>query len=127
MESSQNLLSLQDIELIELTQLSSSDKHYLRLLGHCLASFKDMASGLLLGPLPTEEYRLAWFLKQGSFKRDDPFLVTLLEQFVSAANQLDLIAQHYQISPLELSLSHLIKFTEKSNEKDFQDQSHFCQ
>ncbi len=107
------LLSLEDIELIELTKLSSLDKHYLRLLGHCLACFKEMASGLRRGPLPTDEHRLAWFLKQADFKKDDPFLVVLLEQFVSAANQLNLIAEHYQITPLELSLANLIQFTEK--------------
>ena len=120
-EGSDRLLTLEDIQLIELTRLSSTDKHYLRLLGHCLACFKAMVNGTRRGPLPTDEHRLKWFLKQGVFKKDDPFLVILLEQFVAAANKLDLIAAQYQISPLELSLTDLIRFTENELEQEFQD------
>ena len=112
-----DFLSIDDIELIESTGLSISDKHFLRVMGHCLASFKSMSNGSKRGPFPTDQSRIDWLLKQGDFQKDDPFLLVLLEQLVSAANQLELIADHFQISPLELTIKSLIEFIKKDSKK----------
>ncbi len=104
------LLNFADIERIEETGFSSLDKHYIRLLAHCLACFKTMTDGSTKGQLPTSDVCLKWLLEQDGCQADESFASSLLEQFLSAANQLERLADHFEISPLELTLDHLINF-----------------
>ena len=46
-----------ELAKIEATSLSNIERHHLRLLAHCLASFKEMANGSSMGPLPSEAFR----------------------------------------------------------------------
>ncbi|WP_269622152.1 hypothetical protein [Prochlorococcus marinus] len=103
-------LTLEELKRIDNTSLSSRDKHFLRILGHCLACFKEMNTDLENGALPSELERCEWLLASTSYKPDDPFVALLLEQFASAATQLEELAERYQISPLELTIDHLINF-----------------
>ena len=116
MDNINNLLSVKDIERIDITQLSSADKHYIRLMAYCLASFKEMENKSSSGPFPLEERRLQWFIENFGLKKDDPFLAALLEQFASAGHYLETVSDYYQISPLELSLRDLISFHENQAE-----------
>ena len=117
MDNINNLLTVKDIERIDITQLSSADKHYIRLMAYCLASFKEMANMSSSGPFPLEEHRLKWFMEQFALNQDDPFLVALLEQFSCAGDHLETVSDYYQISPLELSLRDLISFHENQVEE----------
>ncbi len=116
MDNINNLLTLKDIERIDTTKLSSVDKHYLRLMAYCLASFKEMANMSSSGPFPLEENRLKWFMEKFALNKDDPFIVALLEQFAFACHHLETVSDYYQISPLELSLKDLISFHENQVE-----------
>ena len=111
-ENRLNLLTLIDLESIEDTGLSNLDKHYIRLMAHCLECFKAMSAGSATGPLPNPFVRQEWLLSQGEDLIDESFSKILLEQFVSAANQLEKIADYFDISPLELTVDYLIKFVE---------------
>ena len=101
-------LTLDDIQLIDSSQLSMLDRHHLRILAHCLACFKLMNKENLSGILPSETERLEWLLKQPALKKDKDFIALLLKQFVSAALHLEHIARQREIAPLELTLSNLI-------------------
>ena len=116
-ENSLYVMPLIDLQLIEKTRLSRLDKHYIRLLAHCLGCFKEMAGDSSIGSLPSPDIRSRWLLSQGNDLIDEYFLNVLLEQFVSAANQLDNIADYFDISPLELTLDYLIQFV-KDQEKN---------
>mgnify|MGYP001222005399 CR=1 FL=1 len=113
-ENNDQSISLIDIQTIENTGLSSFDKHYIRLLAHCLGCFKEMAGESSIGSLPSPDIRSRWLRSHGNNLIDEYFLNVLLEQFVSAANQLDNIADHFDISPLELTLDYLIQFVKSS-------------
>ena len=106
-----NPLTLVDHQSIEDTDFSNVDKHYIRLLAHCLGCFKNMAQGSSIGSLPSPAVQLKWLRMHDQSFIDESFLYTLLEQFGSAANQLERIANHYEISPLELTLDYLINFS----------------
>jgi len=110
-------MPLIDLQIIEKTGLSSLDKHYIRLLAHCLGCFKEMVGKVSIGSLPSPDIRSRWLLSQGNDLIDEYFLNVLLEQFVSAANQLDNIADHFDISPLELTLDYLIQFVKDEEKK----------
>ena len=62
-------LSSADIETIESTNLSSIERHYLRLLAHCLACFKQMSDGSTSGELPNAQHRMKWVYTLGNTKR----------------------------------------------------------
>ncbi len=112
-ENRLNLLSLIDLKRIEDTGLSKLDKHFIRLMAHCLACFKKMVpESSTAGPLPSSSIRSKWLYGQFNELIDESFLTVLLEQFVSAANQLEHIADHFEISPLELTLEDLIQFVQ---------------
>ena len=102
-------LSLRDIERIDETNLSTLDRHHLRLLAHCLECFKAMEPKRSLGPLPAESLQLEWCLAQQDLSGDRAFISLLLEQFAVAAIQLEIIAATFNKSPLELNLDHLIQ------------------
>ncbi len=101
-------LCLKDIQRIDKAEVSHTDKHYLRLLAHCLACFKIMAHDSQSGLFPSETIRMKWLKKQIGYMNDDVFLNLLLQQFESASKQLEELAENLQISPLELTLDHLI-------------------
>ena len=107
-------LNLNDVKLIDKASLSSLDKHFVRLLAHCLACFKLMGNGSDNREIPSEKNCLGWLTTQTGYKDDTDFLMSLLEQFVAAGKELELVAEHYQIAPLELTLEQLISFVEKT-------------
>ena len=110
-------LSLEEIELIENTGLSTSEKHYLRLIAHCLACFKSMNKNGANREVPIERIQLNWCLDQPILKNDESFISLLMEQFATVGKILEKIADEYQISPLDLTLKNLIKsiVSEKKN------------
>lgn len=101
-------LSLSDIQKIDATELPSMERHYLRLLAHCLFCFKEIANGSSFGALPSEEDQFQWLLAQPTLSTDKEFAFILLEQFALVANQLERLAEEFRISPLELTLDELI-------------------
>ena len=103
-------LSLKEIQTIEDTSLSNTDKHYLRLLAHCLACLKMMANQSETGCFPNEVIRTKWLLKNNRSLIDEKFLNAFLIQLKVAEETLGNIANTYEISPLELTLEHLIDF-----------------
>ena len=102
-------LSLEEIGLIENTALTPVEKHYLRLMAHCLACFKSMNQKRPNKELPIEKIQLEWCLKQPSLKNDESFISLLMEQFATAGKKLEKIANEYEIAPLDLTLTNLIK------------------
>ena len=60
-------LTLEEIEMIEATKLPAIDRHYIRILAHCLECFKDMAQDSLSNSIPNEVVRSKWLLKQNNF------------------------------------------------------------
>ena len=106
----QGRLSEEEMEKIDSTNLPLMDRHYLRLLAHCLNCFKSIAleKGMTLGSLPNSRERYEWCLKQAAFASEKTFIPIFLEQLEVAAAKLNLIATDYAISPLELDLSDLM-------------------
>ena len=102
-------LSFDDLEVIEATMLPIREKHYLRLLAHCLASFHAMADGSKSGPLPDPQIRLNWLQRQPVLLKDQSFITVFLEQLEVAGRDLKAIASDLNISPLELRLEDLIQ------------------
>ena len=113
-------ISLEEIQRIEKTQLSSAEKHYLRLMAHCLACFKLIAnSSTSSAALPNRDSCLEWLLNDSGYtKVDEKFLQLLLNQFEVARNKLESLARLFKISPLQLTLEHLITSLEKDVSKD---------
>ena len=101
-------LSLADLERIESTSLSSLERHHLRLIAHCLECFKAMGQASTTGSLPTEKERFAWCMAQPSLASDRAFVSVLLEQFAVACRYLEKVAEKFNLTPLELTLDHLI-------------------
>ncbi len=106
-------LSISDIKRIDATALSISDRHYLRLLAHCLFCFKEIANGSSYGALPSKQKQFQWLLVQPALSNDQEFILLLLEQFVLVGKQLESLANELQISPLELTLDQLILYSLK--------------
>ncbi len=107
-------LNMNDVNLIEQAQVSSLDRHFLRLLGHCLACFKLMVKSSSNREIPSKTHCLEWLKTKSGYKLENDFLLLLLDQFVVAGEKLDCIAQYYQILPLDLTLEQLIEFVEKN-------------
>ena len=101
-------LSLQDIQRIESTMLSSVDKHHLRILAHCLECFKSMDQQSSNFAIPKEDNRIAWCLKQPNLANQKTFIPVFLEQLRSAGLQLEDLAQQCKKPPLLLNLDDLI-------------------
>ena len=101
-------LSLDDLKKIEDTKLPVLERHHLRLLAHCLFSFKSMSKGLNSGTFPADKTRIEWCLQQPSVANDKTFLPVLLDQFSAAGKQLENLALSLGITPLELTLNDLI-------------------
>ena len=82
-ENKLNPLTELDIQKIENGGLSNHDKHYIRLMAHCLGCFKSMLVDSTIGALPSPGVRSQWLLSQGKDLVDESFLNVLLEQFLS--------------------------------------------
>ena len=108
MNLSNSPLSEEEIYKIEATCLPIIQRHRLRLLAHCLASFKSMKPDCISGSLPALEIRLKWCLDQKQIREDPEFMNLLLDQFSSAALQLEKLADFLELTPIELTLDHLI-------------------
>ena len=102
-------LSDEDIYRIDDTGLDIVDRHRLRILAYCLISFKSIAQGSSFGPLPSEESRLNWCFSQDFFLKDRDFVQVFLNQLEGVENQFEQLALINEISPLELTLEHLIQ------------------
>ena len=101
-------LQFDQIRRIEEVNLSTLDKHYLRLLAHCLASFKAMNANPSNASLPNKYEQMQWCLQQPSLSEDKEFIELLLNQFSAAVIQLERIAESLKVQPLDLTLEDLI-------------------
>lgn len=102
-------LSMEEIQLIDQTNLPILEKHHLRLLAHCLACFKSMAQQeKSRESFPEENDWVKWCLAQPRLQNDNDFISLLLEQFSGAAKQLQKLALDKNIPPLKLNLEDLI-------------------
>ena len=106
---SSNPINPKELERIDSSGLPTLERHYLRLMAHCLSCFKQMANGACSGPLPTEQKRMEWFLKQPSLENEEAFRSILLEQFAAAGRYLEQQANTMKTSPLALTLDDLIE------------------
>ena len=104
----QSPLTREMVETIEATLLPTLERHHLRLLAHCLASFQQMVAPRTHGPLPSLEERQAWCASNPLLQDDPGFAPVLLQQFAAAAHQLEDLARQLGVTPLELSLDQLI-------------------
>ena len=79
------------IERIDATLLPQMDRHHLRLLVHCLESFRamDRAAG---DALPDAASRRRWCEQQPVVAEDPGFMQSLLLQLDQAARQLQALA-----------------------------------
>ena len=101
-------LSNEDVNLIAMTNLSSREKHHLRMLAHCLQCFKSMSKKNTDGLIPPKEEWLEWCLKNPIMLKDDEFVQVMFEQFSGAAIQLEKLSNDLKVSPLDLTLKNLI-------------------
>tara|TARA_Y100001968_G_C19140176_1_gene611044 strand:+ start:398 stop:757 length:360 start_codon:yes stop_codon:yes gene_type:complete len=101
-------LSKNDINLIESTNLSMSEKHHIRMLLHCLECFKSMSKENKEGLIPKKEVWLEWCLKNPVMFKDDEFVQVLFEQFSGAAIQLERLSNAIKVAPLHMTLKDLI-------------------
>ena len=114
MVESDSPLSIEEINRIDSTGLSSIDRHHLRLIAHSLACFKSISNGSISGPFPKENERLKWLLAQPALNNQKTFVYDLLDQLARAALLLERMADQFNISPLELTLEDLIQFRLRS-------------
>ena len=101
-------LTREMVEAIDATLLPTLERHHLRLLAHCLASFQTMQAPETTGPIPSLDQQRSWCSQQPQLRDDPQFGDLLLQQFQGAARHLETLAESNGITPLELTLSHLI-------------------
>ena len=101
-------LNLTQINRIEELTLSALEKHHLRLLAHCLQVFKSIPVESDGKNFPSKQEQLEWWLSNPKLKNDREFILLLIEQFDSAAIQLERVAKALQILPMQLTLDDLI-------------------
>ena len=101
-------LSEEVVRRIDASLLPQRERHHLRLLAHCLASFQAMQPLPGNGDLPKEEARLQWCLGQQLIAEDPQFIALMLEQLDVAALQLESIAETRDTRPIELTVDDLI-------------------
>ena len=102
-------ISLEDLQKIDSTGLSLMERHYLRLLAHCLACFREMGSNSSSSCLPDRNDQLKWCLAQPRLASEATFINTLLEQFAIAADRINQLAANVGKPPLDLTLDDLIE------------------
>ena len=95
------------IAQIDATLLPSRERHHLRLLVHCLDSFRAMESDGT-GQLPGAASRRRWCEQQPVVAEDPGFMQSLLLQLDQAARQLQDLADALGQAPLALTLEDLI-------------------
>ena len=100
------------IARIDATLLPQLDRHHLRLLAHCLSSFREMSSNVD-GALPNAALRRQWCEQQPVVANDPQFLRVLLDQLNNAAHQLENVAEQCHKVPLDLNLDDLIAAAER--------------
>ena len=81
-------IDAETIARIDATLLPQLDRHHLRLLAHCLASFREMSPDVD-GALPNAALRRQWCEQQPVVADDPQFLILLLDQLNNAAHQLE--------------------------------------
>ena len=91
---------------IDATLLPQLDRHHLRLLVHCLDSFRAMVPSKD-GGLPDAASRRRWCEQQPLVVEDPTFLRSLLLQLEGAGQQLSDLARQLNKQPLELTLDDL--------------------
>ena len=99
------------IERIDATLLPQMDRPHLRLLAHCLESFRTM-DGATGDALPDAASRRRWCEQQPVVAEEPSFLRSLLHQLDGAAEQLQSLADSLNKAPLQLSLDDLIHAAE---------------
>ena len=104
----QGPLSGKDVKKIDESNLSSLQRHHVRLLAHCLFSFQAIKEGSTSRSLPDHEECLKWCLAQSQLVNDHEFRNLILDQFAGAAKQLTELSELKQISPLDLTLDDLL-------------------
>ena len=104
-------IDAETIARIDATLLPQLDRHHLRLLAHCLASFRELSPDLD-GALPNAYLRRQWCEQQPVVADDPQFLILLLNQLNNAADQLEAVADNCSKAPLQLSLDDLIAAAE---------------
>ena len=100
------------VDRIEASVLPNLDRHHLRLLAHCLASFHAMQPANNLEALPNASARRAWCLSQPLIAEDPAFLELMMDQLEIAAVQLEEMASARGITVMALSLDDLIATAE---------------
>ena len=105
-------IDAETIARIDATLLPQLDRHDLRLLARCLASFREMSPDLD-GALPNASLRRQWCEQQPDVANDPQFLSLLLDQLNNAAHQLEEMADNCSKAPLQLSLDDLIAAAER--------------
>ena len=111
MDSFHGPLKPDEIQRIEEVNLTIFQKHHLRLMAHCLASFKLMKHESSVGSFPNEADLLQWCMAQLNYQTQSEgkdFIPVLMEQFLVAQDYLEQLAAKYKISPMEITLDHLI-------------------
>ena len=99
------------IARIDATLLPQMDRHHLRLLAHCLESFRAMGNAAG-DALPDAASRRRWCEHQPVVAEEPGFLRSLLHQLDAAAEQLQSLADSLNKPPLQLSLEDLISAAE---------------
>ena len=92
---------------IDATMLPRLERHHVRLLAHCLESFRSMGDTREVG-LPDAACRRRWCEQQPVVAEDPAFLRSLLLQLETAARQLSELAAALDKAPLELTVEDLI-------------------
>ena len=92
---------------IDATMLPRLERHHVRLLAHCLESFRSMGVSKE-GDLPDAACRRRWCEQQPVVAEDPAFLRSLLLQLETAAQQLSELAAALGKAPLQLTVEDLI-------------------
>jgi len=99
------------VQRLDATLLPALQRHHLRLMAHCLATFQSM-SAPGAKELPGEKQRLAWCSSQAPLRNDPAFTRLFLEQLAAAACRLEDLSRRRGLRPLELGLQDLIEDAE---------------
>ena len=101
-------LNIEEIQRIDSSGLSSTVRHKIRLLAHCLSCFKQISSRTSAGDFPSSQECLNWLIDQPALRNDREFVFILLEQLNGAERHLKQLAIKCKTSPLDLTLNDLI-------------------
>ena len=102
------------VDQIEQLNLSTLQKLHLKLLSHCLETFKEISYANKIN-FPGEQDLKEWCELEAKKLNDLSFSVLLLEQMKSAAEKLKDYAIKNEKKPLDLNLEDLILLTSSNN------------